>query len=341
MSHHLDTPLAAQNGQLYIDDFYVFGSEAGTVFMVDVNSTVTGPDVQPGFHHEARYEFKIHFDGAALEELTYRVSFGERDADGRQTLEVRELTGDDARDDLADGKLVLSGRTGETAGGGGARSWAGLIGDPFYADLAVVSPVNQAVKAGAAVDLSGWHPAEAKNIFEGTTVETIVLEISHQHPRLRPGAQIGVWCLTKLATDAGGWRPINRGGYPMMWPLFRPDDTRFSDPANFRHPSEDLAAEGAHIAEQVAAVVAANGTVDDPQGYGDLVARTLFPDILPYEVGTMASFSFAGINGRPIADDAPQVMMCMVTNMAIDSGFKPSVAKDLRSLDFPFVVPAG
>jgi hypothetical protein len=24
MSHHLDTPLAAQNGQLFIDDLYVF-----------------------------------------------------------------------------------------------------------------------------------------------------------------------------------------------------------------------------------------------------------------------------------------------------------------------------
>jgi hypothetical protein len=24
MSHHLDTPLASQNGQLYIDDLYVF-----------------------------------------------------------------------------------------------------------------------------------------------------------------------------------------------------------------------------------------------------------------------------------------------------------------------------
>jgi hypothetical protein len=24
MSHHLDTPLAAQTGQLYIDDLYVF-----------------------------------------------------------------------------------------------------------------------------------------------------------------------------------------------------------------------------------------------------------------------------------------------------------------------------
>lgn len=37
MSHHLDTPFARQNGQLYIDDFYVFSGEHGTVFVMDVN----------------------------------------------------------------------------------------------------------------------------------------------------------------------------------------------------------------------------------------------------------------------------------------------------------------
>jgi hypothetical protein len=28
MSHHLDTPLASQNGQLYLDDLYVFQGNA-------------------------------------------------------------------------------------------------------------------------------------------------------------------------------------------------------------------------------------------------------------------------------------------------------------------------
>jgi hypothetical protein len=46
MSHHLDTPLARKNGQLYIDDLYVFDGEHSTVFIMDVNSTITGPDVQ-------------------------------------------------------------------------------------------------------------------------------------------------------------------------------------------------------------------------------------------------------------------------------------------------------
>ena len=110
------------------------------------------------------------------------------------------------------------------------------------------------------------RPEDAKNSFANTTVDTIVLEVSHEHPQLRPGARIGLWGATKLATDAGGWRQINRAGHPMMWPIFWPDDTHFTNPANTRHPSKDFDAEGMHIAEHVAAVVAASGTSDDPQG---------------------------------------------------------------------------
>ena len=75
MSHHLDTPLAAQTGQLYIDDLYVFPGQNSTVLVMDVNSNVNGLHSEPGFHPEARYEFKAHFDGADFETLTYRVSF--------------------------------------------------------------------------------------------------------------------------------------------------------------------------------------------------------------------------------------------------------------------------
>ena len=46
----------------------------------------------------------------------------------------------------------------------------------------------------------------------------------------------------------------------MMWPIFWPDDTDFSDPASERHPSADFNADGKHIADLIAAVVAATGT---------------------------------------------------------------------------------
>src|SRR5262245_30207500 len=184
MSHHLDTPLAPQNGQLYIDDLCVFSGDRSTVLIMDVNSTVTGPDVQRGFHPQARHEFKVHFDGADFEALTYRVSFGEGDSDGRQALQLHAFTG--------------------------------------------LGIVDAAVKNGTAVDLSAWRPEAARNSCADTTVKSIVLEVSHQHPQLHPGARIGAWHATRLATNAGGWRQINRAGHPMMWPIFWPDDTDFS-----------------------------------------------------------------------------------------------------------------
>ena len=47
MSDHLDTPLAGQNGQLYIDDLYVFPADGSTLFVMDVNATITRPHPSP------------------------------------------------------------------------------------------------------------------------------------------------------------------------------------------------------------------------------------------------------------------------------------------------------
>jgi hypothetical protein len=126
----------------------------------------------------------------------------------------------------------------------------------------------------------------------------------------------------------------------MMWPIFWPDDTDFSHPANTRHPSADFNDDGKYIGDLVAAVVSASGTSDDPQGYGQTVARNLFPDVLPYMVGTPATYGFAARNGRTLADNAPEVMLSLVAGTAVPSGLEPSVAERLRSGNFPYVVPA-
>ena len=50
--------------------------------------------------------------------------------------------------------------------------------------------------------------------------------------------------------------------------------------------------------------------------------------------------SFTGLNGRTLADNAPETMLSLVTGTAVPSGLKPSVAKDQRGTAFPYVVPA-
>jgi Domain of unknown function (DUF4331) len=342
MSHHLDTPLAAKTGQLYLDDLYVFPGQASTVFIMDVNSNVNGLHSEPGFHPEARYEFKVHVDGADYETLTYRASFEPPGNDGHQPLRLHVLTGDQARDDTAAGDLVLEGRTGQAADAAadGTRLWAGRTADSFYIDLSLLALVNNAIATGTAPDLSGWQPHKAQNSFGGSLVYSIVLEVPHTHPRLRPGTRTGTWATTKLATDAGGWRQINRAGHPMMWPIFWPNDTDFTGPANTRHPSEDVNAAAKYIGGQIAAVVKASGTSADPQDYGQAVAAELFPDVLPYVVGTPAVYGFPGFNGRAMADNAPEAMLSLVCGTAIQSGLKPDTAQDQRASTFPYVVPA-
>jgi hypothetical protein len=168
MSHHLDTPLARQNGQLYLDDLYVFPGDSSTVFIMDVNSTVTGADVQRGFHPEARYEFKVHLGAAEFESLTYRLSFGPPEPSGRQAVRLHALTGDEARDDSATGTLILQGQTGEPIMAGDTRLWAGRIADPFYIDLSLLDTVNSAVKKGTAVD-SSRTPRSSRSCLRSRT----------------------------------------------------------------------------------------------------------------------------------------------------------------------------
>jgi hypothetical protein len=340
VSHHLDTPLARQNGRLYIDDLYLFDRNGSTVFIMDVNSTVTGSDVTAGFHPDARYEFKVHFNGADLEEMTYRLEFDEADSGGRQSYTVHELIGAVARSEEELGQVVVRGVTGETVEQGGLRAWAGRIEDPFYVDLDELNLINAAVRDGGRVDLTSWTQAGAKNSFAGTKVNAIVLDVPRDHPQLRTGTPVAVWCATKLATDTGGWRQINRFGHPMMWPIFWPDDTDFSNPANDRQPADDFNSDGKYIADKIAAVVEANGTSADPHAYGAQVARRLFPDVMPYIIGTPASYGFAGINGRTLADNAPEVMFSLVLNAATKSGLGPATTAAQRTDRFPYVVPA-
>ncbi len=335
MSHHLVSPLARQDTRLDITDVYLFRGAAGTVFVMNVNSSVAGNRYPERFHPEALYEFKIDTDADPIEDVTLRVSFGHGKADGRQSLEVRRLDGWASRDRTADGVILVQGHTGDiVVDEGSVRVWAGIAGEPFYIEPTVLGAIRKAVASGTAVDLSGWDRDKAVNAFANSTVNSIVLEI----PDGAFGVTtIGFWGVTALATDAGGWRQINRAGQPMIQPIFNPDDGERSSTYNTTQPREDRAIYGPIVSKLVAGVVAAMGTSADPQAYGELVSELCFPDILRYEVGTPAIFGFGNRNGRALADNAPEVMFSIVVNAALSDGLHSSTATGALRPDFPYV----
>jgi hypothetical protein len=343
MSHHLDSPIARQDIRLDITDLYVFRGETGTVFVIDLCHSIFGPIPVPGYHPEGMYEFKIDLDGDAVEDLTYRFTFDQRDAHGKQRYVVRRMDGADAINPDAPGVIVARGTTGETATTpSGLRVWADKAGDPFWIEPEVLHRVGHALQDGTRVDLSGWDPSRAQNPFAGHTIYSIVLEVPDRE--LLPGAgdqrRIGVWALSTLATDAGGWRSVNRVGLPMIHPLFTQNNDDLGNRLNAGRPADDFATYGVTIANAIAGVVAATGTAEDPCAYGTTVAHRCFPNILPYQVGTPAVFGFAEWNGRSLTDNAPNVMFSMAANAPVSLGIGKESVTSKPSKIFPYVPAA-
>ena len=128
----------------------------------------------------------------------------------------------------------------------------------------------------------------------------------------------------------------------MMWPIFWPNDTDFSNPANTRHPSEDVGAAAEYIGDQVAAVVAAGGTVGQPAGLRPGSGRGTVPRraaVRGRHPGRLTGS--AGFNGRTQADNAPEAMLSLAAGMAVPSGpcARRSPSRS-AARDFPYVVPA-
>lgn len=339
MSHHLDSPLARQDIRLDITDLYVFAGQTGTALVINVCHSFGGDIPVPGFHPEGRYEFKIDLDGDAVEDLTYRVTFDAADGQGQQRFWVQRLSGAAATEPAATGIELLHGRTGTTVTtAGGVRAWAGRAGDPFWIDADILHAVGHALQDGTTVDVGPWAPERAANLFAGATVHSLVLELPDAEltPR-RADNRIGVWAVATLATDAGGWRSINRVGLPMIHPLFTQYDEHLGDALNAGVPRDDYATHGESAAARIAACVGAYGTAQDPDRYGETVARLIFPNVLPYTVGTAAAFGFAGFNGRSLVDNAPEVMFSLAFNTPVTIGVGAQSVTAAPSPLFPYV----
>jgi hypothetical protein len=340
MSHHLDSPIARQDIRLDITDLYVFRGETGTVFAINVCHSIFGPIPSPGYHPEGMYEFKVDLNGDAVEDVTYRLTFDERDEHGKQRYVVRCIKGAAAPDPHAGGTIVAEGTTDEiVTTKSGLRVRAGRAGDPFWIEPDVLHAVGHAFQDGKIADLSGWDPKRAKNLFAGHTVYSIVLEVPDQE--LLDGRvenrRIGAWAVSTLATDAGGWRSINRVGLPMIHPLFTQYNEDLGNRLNAGVPTDDFATFGKTVIDAVAGAVAAYGTAEDPQAYAEKVAHRFFPNILPYVVGTPAAFGFVEWNGRSLTDNAPNVMFSIAANTPISLGIGKESVTSKPSKRFPYV----
>lgn len=330
MGHHFDSPSSRDDGRIDICDVYVFpGEQRGTTTFVMTLSPFAGEASPAIFRPETAYQFKIDTDDDAVENLIYRLVFDELNDEGSQTFRVYRLEAAEAQDHSATGWEIAAGSTENSVRlDTGGRVWAGLAGDPFFQDVPVFQVFHKAIFRHGRYDpsilVSGLN-----NTMGAADVIGIVLEVSTAE---LGATRIGIWG-TVAVDNHGRWQQVNRCGHPNLAATFN-DDPERSEAYNAAEPSDDLSTFGPLARDYTARATKIAGTTSDPEGYGELVARRFFPDLIPYDTSLPASYGLAGINGRLLDDDAVSVFYSTLFNAPLEHGVSPP--KDLRD-SWPFL----
>lgn len=342
---HRDGPIfpnTAVSGQQDLNDIYVFRSPTNannTVFVFNFQpfpGNLTPNTVDPG----TIFDIKIDTTGDAVEDLTFRTTFGVPDGQGIQDVTMRALPSTK----FPPVGIVARGKTGQNipvTGGGMFR--AAIHDDPFFFDAgsAATGGFADLAQDGAgafprplAANPNAPTPAEARNFFgpNGNTF-SIILEIPSV--RLAPAnALIGV-SITSTKNNV----QVDRMGRPGINTALIPPLPRNVTPANERRNAfnaglprndrRDFAANMQSVFQTFYGRTAADATA---------LTNVLLPDLLIFQIGNPNGFGtfltsgtgqggfFAGTvlgNGRRLRDDVIDVELNVITNGAITSDNVP------------------
>ncbi len=320
MSHHYSGPdLGFPHGDARLDltDLYIFpkpDDPQKSIFIMDVHPSMSlsppGPTTSEPFSHEAVYEIKIDTNGDLVADLAYRIRFSPFE-NGSQTATLRVVEGKEAAGTGDGGRVLVEdapvsiGKEVHVTTTDGYRLFAGWRSDPFFFDT--LGAVNGMQFTGV-------------DFFTGKDVCSIVLEVPNS--ALGP-ARMNVWART-VDGRGGQWVQAERGARPSQSVFL----TGSEKPAYFAsEPIDD---------DRFVPVYA--HSLEHTGGYAPedamRVARTLLPDILPYDPSRRAHFPE---NGRALLDDVMDGFISILTNGNVTTD---GVSAHADLLDaFPFLGP--
>ena len=206
-------------------------------------------------------------------------------------------------------------------------AFAGLAPDLFAARCCRTGRVSERFYNENRFDPAAFQ--NRKNFFARRNVTAIVLEV--------PNALIGQGTVRAWATASlFGHAPevqVSRWGLPLVTNIFMPDP-EMKEQFNRTGPSDDQRLFVTQVREVVERLVGLAGSAARPADYAKQVTDRLFPTVLPYALGTSATFAFTGFNGRALSDDVMDVILTLATNTALGDGVVPDKSR-IRDL-FPY-----
>ncbi len=253
---------------------------------------------------------KIDTNGDAVADIAYRVRFSSS-ADGSQTATVRRVEGAEAAETGDSGQVIIeaapvsTGRDARVTEAGGYRFFAGWRSDPFFFDTQGI--LNDFQFTG-------------DDFFADKDVCGIVLEV----PNSDLGAKrVSLWACTLIGA-AGDWVQVDRGALPAQ-AVFLVGTERDAYMAGEPADDDRFVPVFAHSLEHTGRYAPEEAK---------RAARTLLPEVLPYDPTRPASFPG---NGRTLTDDAGDAFLAILTNGKV-TGDKVGPHIDLLA-EFPYLGP--
>jgi Domain of unknown function (DUF4331) len=320
MSHHYSGPdfgFPQGDARLDLTDLYAFpkpGEADKSILIMNVHPSAVvdppGPTTAEPFSPEALYELRIDTDGDAVADITYRVRFSPSE-DGSQTATLHRLEGaqaagtGDSGKAIVEGAPVSTGRDARVTEAGEYRFFAGWRSDPFFFDTEGI--LNNLQFTGS-------------DFFADKNVCGIVLEV----PNSDLGAtRVNLWACTLIGT-AGDWVQVDRGALPAQ-AVFLVGTERDAYMAGEPADDDRFVSVFAHSLEHTGRYAPEEAK---------RAARTLLPDVMPYDPTRPASFPS---NGRTLTDDAGDAFVAVFSNGKV-TGDKVGPHRDLIP-EFPYLGP--
>ena len=270
-----------------------------------------GPTTNEPFSPEAIYELRADTNGDLVADIGYRVRFSPKGTGG-MTATVRRADGRDATGNIEDGEIILKGvpvsmgRDARVMEAGAYRMFAGWRSDPFFFDAA--GALNKFQFTGT-------------DGFDKQDVCTMAIELPNTD--LGNGKGVNLWHRS-LVQEGGRWVQAERGAKASQTP-FLAGEGADREAYLAGEPAQDqrFVANFAHELEHTGGYT--------PEG-AQAAARTLLPDILPYNPTRPVAYPS---NGRMLTDDAVDVFLRVLTNGKVQ-GDKVGPHTDLLK-EFPYV----
>lgn len=313
---HLDAPGLTSpeaRGDADINDLYVFTGSAesgsigeGTTVLAVTTNPAAGALSPTTFGTDVLYQIKIDTDGDAIEDIAYKVKFGDVRANGTQRYVVKRAEGRQATKDRPSGKAIARGRTGVVRTTDDGLFFTGLRSDPFFFDLGgFLGTVEGAMNGRMLNDGLESDPFATFNSL------AIVIEVPDDV--LAPS--IGVWATTHIDTG-DGWVQADRMGRPAINTVVNSSGPVVGAPSaakniyNAGEPATDVADFTAAVVAALQAFSALDAEGPYSAAEAGALAGVLLPDVLTFDKSSALP---APLNGRDLDDDVIDVELNIVT----------------------------